>query len=183
MANWTYMDLGFDTVKLMWILQLHNSKGEGISQMMGKQIELRNTTTFQYEWPDNNLESKKDFWHIRQRTLSENVSKITMDSNDNIIVEGISKKEAISEQPIVIDDGAVALHMAYSLVNSKGFIELIDTDGKVIKTLKDKWLITENLTQKTIGTYPYIRLRSEKEDVYGMIVTGTTCVILGKSKN
>ena len=98
------------------------------------------------------------------------------------MVEGRRGLEAASEPPFPLPEDVAALQFAYSLADSKGYVELVGADDQVLKRLTGKWLMTENLTMRTTGTYPHIRLRAERGEVHGLVVTGTSCVIVGTPK-
>ena len=177
--GWAYADLGFNTGHGLWMLEFHDAKGRFIHLMTVREVILRHGTTFQYGWPDES-ENPRRFWHVRQRILVGNVERLWFDGGDRVEIDFVRGIEPASEPPTPLPEGVVAIEMAYSLKDSKGFIELVGPDGKVLKELKDRWLITENLTQRTTGIYPNIRLRSEAKDVHGLVVTATTCVVVGR---
>jgi len=186
MPLWTYADIGFDTGKQLWIVQFHDAKGDGAGMLAARSIAVRDGTSFQYEWADNGQlpngqVNPRDFWHVRQRILPEHVLRVTMEDGA-IAIEGIRGVEPEGEAPFPLEEGVAAIEFAYSLGTSKGFVELVDAKGKVTKKLEGRWIITENLTMNTVGTYPHIRLRAEAEDVHGLVITGTSCTIVGRRK-
>jgi len=185
MAGWAYADIGFDTGRQVWTVQLIDAKNRGAGNLVAKSIELRNVTSFQAAWPDDNLESPRNFWHVRQRILSESVSRIETGDKvdgDTITIHGVRGLEpSSSEAPFPLPDGTQGVEMAYSLRDSKGFVLFVGGDGKAVKEVRGRWLMTENLTMRTVGAYPGIRLRAEAADVHGLVVTGTACVVVGRS--
>ena len=185
MANWVYVDLGFNTGTQMWMLEFHDAKGAGAGYLQARSIELRGGTTFQYGWPDNgqlpNGElNARNFWHVRQRILAEHVRGISVGMDDALVLDFKPGKAPTSEPPETLPEEVAAVEMAYSLADGKGFIDLVNADRSVVRTLKGRWIATENLNQRTVGNYPHIRLHSDRDEVHGFITTGTVCVIVGK---
>jgi len=189
MPLWSFADVGFDTGRLFWVFQFSDAHGDGSGNLPAHAIELRDATTFQYWWADQgrfpdgspNPNVRSPMFHVRQRILREYVENWSMDG-ETLVVQCKRGIEPDHEAPFPLPAGVVAVEMAYHLGTSKGFVELVDKDGKAQLLLDDRWVITENLTMHTVGTYPRIRLRAAAEDVHGLVITGTTCTVVGRRK-
>lgn len=185
MSNMSHVDVGFATDREAWMLEFHDGKGAQAGLLLGREITLKNCSSLQVSWRDpgqlpNGQFNPTDFWHVRARILYEFVDRIELDRTGVLLVECRRATEPPVEQPAPFPEGAVALEMAYSLSSSKGFVDVVDEHRKVLSTLKGRWLMTENLNMRTIGTYPGIRFRAEAKDVLGMVITGTTCTVVGR---
>lgn len=164
----------------MWFLELRDGKGRPAGMIGGKSVELHDGTTFQAEWPDENVDNPKHFYHVRERFRSSDVRSIGIDEEDRVMVDFRRGKEPTSEPPTPLDEGTAQLDLAFSLATGQGFVEQLDFEGRVVKRLAEKRIITENLTQRTAGKFPQIRMRSEAHDVAGLVITGTSCIIVGR---
>lgn len=167
---WIWADVGFDTNKKLWFLNLFNNKGL-TQQYLTRNIILKNGNGIQYQWADN----RGDYWHIRERIYAADVRSVTYDKDGNLIVESI-KVEAPDE---LVPENYAYLTYAYSLKTSKGYVEFFDKNGKLLRTINERWIVVEGLDRKTVGEYPHIRLRVERENVKKIIVTKTAAVISG----
>ena len=165
--EWIYGDLGFDTQKKLWFIDLYSPKGPA-GVIFAKSVVLINGSGHQYQWTD-----QRGAWHIRERIYKEDVEKLLLEGSELKIFFKISNYTA--EVPEDYD----YLTYAYSLKNGMGFIEFYKGD-KMIKKIRDKYIIVSDLNHRTIGKYPNIRLRAEKTDVSSIIVTKTAILILGR---
>jgi hypothetical protein len=187
MALWEYADVGFDTGRKLWVLQFNDAKGNGAGNMPGRAIELRDITSFQAAWPDNGVlpdgsYNPTNFWHIRQRILAEHVASVYLEG-ERVVVQGVRGQEADGEAPYVPGEDVDAVQFAYSRSTSKGLVELVRADGSIKEErLQGRWIFTENLTMRTVGEFPNIRLRAQRDSLAGLVLTGTTCTIVGRKK-
>jgi hypothetical protein len=186
MKNYLYIDVGYNTQVGKWFADFNDYYQRNAGYMLGNSIEIIDGTTFQAEWPDSTketIERRNPFFHIRERIWSENIKNISIDSDDNIQICCVRGKEANSEPPtpvLDIDKNTIAIEIAYAIRTSNGFINFVDDKRNVIKQLLNKRIITENLYQKTVGTFPDIRLTTPVSSIAGLIVSGSTCIIVGK---
>jgi hypothetical protein len=44
-----------------------------------------------------------------------------------------------------------------------------------------RWIIVEDLRRVTVGEFPKIRMKVEKEDVKEIVITKTTAIIIGNT--
>ena len=167
---WLWADVGFDTTKKLWFLNLLNNKGT-TQTYIARNIILKNGNGVQYQWADN----RGDFWHIRERIYAADVRSITYDKDGNLVVDSID----IEAPDELIPDNYAYLTYAYSLKTSRGFVEFFDKDGKLLRRINERWIIVEGLDRKTTGEYPRIRLRVERADVKKIVVTRTAAIITG----
>ena len=61
-----------------------------------------------------------------------------------------------------------------------GFLEFYTANDKLVKRLNNRWILIEDLDRRSVGEYPSIRLRIDKEDVHRIITTRTSVVVQGK---
>ena len=116
-------------------------------------------------------------WHVRERISARDVTDIEYDDEKGTLVVQNTTGAAPGEQ---VPEDFDSITYAYSLTDARGFVEFRDGDGAVLKKIEDRWIAVENLTHRTVGTYPDIRLSAKKEDIRSITVTGTCVVIRGK---
>ena len=138
---------------------------------LAKGIILKDGYGVQYQWPDN----RGEFWHVRERIYAHDVRSINYDKDGTLVVDSL-KIESVDE---VMPDDYAYLTYAYSLKTSRGFVEFYDKNDKQIQRTNEKWIIVEGLDRKTVGDYPNIRLRVERENVRKIVTTKTAIVISG----
>jgi hypothetical protein len=192
MPTWARGQLGFNTQRELWFVDYFDRKGQSAGFNMARHVDIRHGTTYHAAWPDNGLNpdgspdpNRRDFYHIREEFRAELVKRVAIEDS-TIVVEFVRGKmpDELSEPPTPLHDDAVAVQMAYSTADGRGFVEEVDRNGLVLRRLDQKWLMTENLTQATVGSWQpdrAIRLRTERADFLGYVITGTTCVIVGKA--
>jgi hypothetical protein len=154
-------------------------------------VELREGTTCQYAWVDNgrfpdgspNPNVRDPLYHVRAAVRPENVLRVSKDAEDNILVEFRRGKEPTSEPPLPLPPDVAFVDTAYSLDTGLGFVEYVDAGGQLLRKLPNRIVLTENLTQRTVGSYPRIRLRSARDEVGGLVISGTACVIVGTPRD
>jgi len=168
---WSWADVGFDTAKKLWFVRLNNHKGM-VQIFIAKSIILKNGYAVQYQWPD---EGPREGWHVRERIYATEVKSIEYDSNGNLIVDSV-RIEALDEET---PQNFSYLCYAYSLKTSRGFVEFYDATNKLLKKINEKWIIVENLNRKTIGEFPHIRLRVERENIKKILITKSAVIIEG----
>lgn len=167
---WLWADVGFDTTKKLWFVNLFDHKGT-VRSFIAKNIILKDGYGIQYEWP----EKERAHWHVRERLFAADVRSIDYDQKGNLIVESIRVEEPEAEIP----QDYSYLAYAYSLRTSRGFVEFYDKNDIVLKRINEKWIVVEGLTRRTIGEYPYIRIRVEKSAIQRVVVTKTMIIIQG----
>jgi len=167
---WYWADVGFDTTKKLWFVSLFDHKGT-VRSFIAKNIILKNGYGTQYEWP----EKERAFWHVRERLFAADVRSIDYDKEGNLIVESIRVEQREEEIP----QNYSYVTYAYSLKTSKGFVEFYDANDRMLKRINEKWITVEDLTRRTIGEYPHIRIRAEKSDIRKILVTKTMIIIEG----
>jgi hypothetical protein len=164
-------DLGFDTAKKLWFVDLHDYKGS-VKMFLARDIVLKDGPGIQYEWPDK---GPREFWHVRERFYANEVRSIGYDESGTLVVEFV-KVEALDEE---VPPSYSYLIYAYSLRTSRGFVEFYDSNNKLLKAIREKWILVEDLTRKTVGEYPAIRLRVEREDIRKIVITKSAIVLRG----
>ena len=170
-GQWLWADIGFDTAKKLWFVNLFNFSGSTQS-FVARNIIMRNGYGAQYQWPDP---GPNGIWHVRERIFADDVKTIEYDEKGNLVVDSI-RVESVEDQ---IPDDYAYLTYAYSLKTSRGFVEFYNANDKPVWRINEKWILVEDLNRKTIGEYPHIRIRIEKADVHRIIVTKTTIIIQG----
>lgn len=173
--GWYFADLGFSPRARLWFLQLFDYVGMP-EMYQSRDIILKAGTGVQYHWPQR---GPKPMWHIRERIFQRELKSVGYDERGNLVIE---EAPDVREREGVPDDYA-SLTYAYSLSTARGFLEFRDATDKVIRRIDDKWIAVENLTHRTTGVYPNIRLRAERSDIGNVVVTDTCVVIQGKLKD
>jgi hypothetical protein len=171
--RWEWANLGFNTVAKLWFLELYNYLGL-IETFQAKEVSLIGGAAVQYQWP----EKGKPMWHVRERIFSQEVNKIEYDQKGTLVVEFVVNHVVPEDIPRDFD----SITYAYSLTNSRGFVEFRGKDNEVIKRINDRWIAVEGLVRRTSGEYPNIRLTARKEDVGNILVTNTCVVIQGTNE-
>jgi hypothetical protein len=175
---WEFGDIGFDTVKLQWFVQLFDEKNQLVSMRFGRRVAVTGGNSLQYQWKDSD---GRPFWHIRERFFSHNVESITETANGTITM-AFRDDDTVPEE---IPTSYSYLLYAYHLRNKSsaarnapfGFVDFFDESDRLLKRIDRKWIIIEGLKRRTSGTYPNIRLRVDYCDI-GSIKVTSSCIIL-----
>ena len=171
LREWNWGDLGFDTAKKLWFVDLHDYKGS-VKLFLAKNITLKDGPGIQYQWPDK---GPREFWHVRERFFVNEVRSIGYDEEGTLVVEFLKVETGGDGIP----QNYSYLTYAYSLRTSRGFVEFYDSSNKLLKTVHEKWIFVEDLARKTVGEYPMIRLRVEREHVKEILMTKNAIIIRG----
>lgn len=167
---WLWADIGFDTAKKLWFVNLFNYGG-GTQSFVARNIIMKNGYGAQYQWPDG----PNAIWHVRERVFAADVKTINYDEKGNLVVDSV-RVEAVEDE---IPQDYAYLTYAYSLKTSKGFVEFYSANNKLLWRINEKWIIVEDLNRKTLGEYPHIRIRVEKTDIRKIVATKTAIIIQG----
>jgi len=170
-GHWLWADIGFDTAKKLWFVNLFNFGGLTQS-FVARNIIMKNGYGAQYQWPD---QGPNGIWHVRERIFASDVKTIEYDEKGNLVIDSV-RVEAVED---VIPDDYAYLTYAYSLKTSRGFVEFYNANNKPVWRINERWILIEDLNRKTIGEYPHIRIRVEKADVRKITVTKTAIMIQG----
>jgi hypothetical protein len=172
-AGWQWADVGFSPRSKLWFVQLFDYAGL-VETYQSREIVLSSGTGIQYEWPQR---GPRAIWHVRERIFPRDVKKVRYDEQGSLVVDHAI--QSATDQTIPSSFATVTY--AYSLTTGRGFVEFRDKDGVVTKKVDDKWIAVENLSHKTVGTFPNIRLTAKKEDIESILITNTCVVIVGKT--
>jgi hypothetical protein len=175
---WEWADLGFNTKSKVWFLELFNHSGL-IEAYQASDIMLRSGSAVQYQWPQK---GERPMWHVRERLSARDVTDIEYDDyeEEGTLVVRAAVKAASREE---IPEGFDSITYAYSLADARGFVEFRDAHGAVLKKIEGRWIAVENLTHRTVGTYPDIRLSARKEDIGRIVLTDNCMIIEGKGRS
>lgn len=173
LPSWEWADLGFNTKSKLWFLDLFNFSGL-VGTYHAVNIISKNGSAVQYQWPQR---GGRPMWHVRERYSAQDISKISYDEQGTLVVERSLEATTREQAPEAFD----SITYAYSLSTSRGFVEFRDADDVVVKRIDNRWIAVENLTHRTVGTYPNIRLTAKRKDIDSILVTNTCIVIEGKS--
>jgi hypothetical protein len=180
---WEIGDIGFDTSRKLWFIQLTDKTNQTINTRHAHSIVIRGGLAAQYQWKDA---EGRPFWHIRERFFARGVRSITETPEGHI--EIVFKDTCIGEVPNPPDNFSYLLY-AYHLIDKvpdavapMGFVEFFDEADHLVSRLNQKWIFVEGVRRQTIGEYPAIRIRVERNDVQKIIVT-RSCVILQGSNS
>jgi hypothetical protein len=184
---WEFADIGFDTGKKLWFLQLFDSVNQNVGFYTAKSITINGGCGIQYEWKDM---QGRPFWHVRERFLASEVEGFQIDVKGNLFIN-FKHGYNIRHNDDVPGDYAYLLY-AYHLTTKEtvqsydqaplGFVEFCDKDGEIISRLNNKWIVVEDVKRKTVGELPKIRIRVDREEIARLIATRSTIVIVGKDR-
>ena len=170
-SPWLWANVGFDTTKKLWFVDLHNHGGT-IQTYIAKNVILKDGYGVQYQWQNRGQHA---FWHVRERIFASDVRSIEYDQSGNLVVESIPVEALEEETPANYS----YLCYAFSLKTSRAFVEFYDMNHELLKKINEKWLVVEDVTRKTVGEYPNIRFRVEREDIKRIVVTKTALILMG----
>jgi hypothetical protein len=171
--GWQWADVGFSPRSKLWFVQLFDYAGL-IETYQSREITLKNGTGIQYEWPQRGM---RPMWHVRERISPRDVNKIGYDEQGSLVVEHAI--DTTTSEPVPSSFNSITY--AYSLSTARGFVEFRDGNNVITKRIDGKWIAVENLTHRTVGTFPNIRLSAKKEDIESILVTNTCVVIKGRT--
>ena len=174
---WEFADLGFDTSKKIWFLQLSDTRNRNVGMYYAREVVLNGGSGIQYQWKDT---QDNTFWHVRERFFSDELDGFTLDSRAHLTINFRGEKPSTESIP----ENYAYLQYAYHLFPDKGpapkgFVEFCNERGQVVRTLDNKWIVVEDLCRKTTGELPKIRLRVQKRDISHVVVTKSTVIIVG----
>jgi len=170
-SPWLWANVGFDTMKKLWFVELYNHSGN-TQTYIARNVILNDGYGVQYQWQNRGQHA---FWHVRERIFASDVRRISYDESGNLVIESVRIEGVDEETPAHYSH----LCYAFSLKTSRGFVEFFDANNKLLKKINEKWLVVEGLTRKTIGEYPNIRFRVEREDIKKIVVTKTALILMG----
>ena len=186
---WEFADIGFDTMKRLWFLQLFDSVNANVGFYTAKNVLMTGGCAIQYQWKD--LQARP-FWHVRERFLASEVDGFQIDMKGNLIIN--FKKSSHEDNVAKADDQApknfAYMQYAYHLTTKEtgaeidrapmGFVEFCSESGEIIKRLNNRWIVIEGVPRKTAGELPKIRIRVDRKDIDRVLVTRSTVIIMGK---
>jgi hypothetical protein len=176
---WEFGDIGFDPTRKLWFIQLIDEDNRVAGVYYGNNITVTKGCAIQYQWKD---QRGKPAWHVRERFFSRNVEKLTVDSSGEIKIN--FKADSSGNLPIIPSDFAYICY-AYHLSSRgdslapTGFVEFFDSSGTLLKTLDNRWIIVEDVSRRTSGVFPAIRIRVERNEVEHIVVTSSSILLLG----
>jgi len=181
---WEFADVGFDTGKRLWFVQLFDSINQNVGFYTAKNVIINNGCAIQYQWKD--LQARP-FWHVRERFMASEVDGFQIDMKGNLV---INFKRNHGEDDGQIPKNFASLQYAYHLTTKEtpqsvdrspmGFVEFLDQSGEVIGRLNNRWIIVEDVVRKTVGELPKIRIRVERKDIGNVIATRSSVIIMSK---
>ncbi len=105
-AIWEFGDIGFDTEKKLWFVQLYNELNQNVGTHMGKNVVIKHGRAAQYEWKDG---QGRAFWHVRERFFADEVENISLDAGAEVLTV------VFKDEPARNDDGTVPDEYDYIL--------------------------------------------------------------------
>ena len=191
---WEFADVGFDTGKKVWFLQLFDSLNQNVGFYTAKNISMNRGCAIQYQWKDT---QGRPFWHVRERFMASEVEGFNLDMKGNLIVN--FKKDdhnghnnggngSTGTLQSSIPKNFSYLQYAYHLTSNpsnenkapNGFVEFCNDQGEVISRVNNKWIIIEDVNRRTSGEFPKIRIRIERKDVGRILLSRSTIIIMSK---
>ena len=186
MPEWLFANIGFDTQKKLWMIEFFDELGQWppFHVVLATDIFLDGGDGKQFEWHD----PQGAHWHVRERIYRRDVERIDLIpvprnpvfpfSDEAKVI--ITCKPGPTDAPTV-DERWEKLRYAYDVNgDSRGFVEFLDADEQVVQRLPGRWIITESVPRRTVGTFPNIRLEVKRSDVSGIFVGESTIVICGR---
>lgn len=182
---WEFGDVGFDTDKKLWFVQLTNEVNQNVGTYMAKNVVMKRGRGTQYEWKDA---QGRAYWHVRERFFAREIESIAVDPSGTRVTVTFNEAATEGEEDEAPKDFSYLLY-AFHLFNKDlakgnraplGFVEFFSAEGELIRRLNNKWIIVEDVDRKSVGEYPKIRLRIEKKDIDKILSTRTAIVIQGK---
>jgi len=183
---WEFGDIGFDTDKKLWFVQLTNEANQNVGTYMGKVLVVKRGRATQYQWKDS---QGRAYWHVRERFFADEIESVGVDPSGNHVTVTFKDQKGADDDSTVPQDFSYILY-AFHLQNKDilkgnraplGFVEFFDVKGTLIRRLNNRWILIEDVDRKSVGEYPKIRLRIEKKDIDRVFATRTAVVVQGKS--
>lgn len=184
---WEFADVGYDTQKKLWFLQLFDSVNAGVGFYTAKNVVLTGGCAAQYEWKD--LQGRP-FWHVRERFLATEVEGFQIDMKGNLVINFKKKRELDLGDGKEVPKSYAYLQYAYHLTTKEtaqsfdlspmGFVEFCSESGEVIGRLNNRWIIVEDVFRRTTGELPKIRIRVEAKEIGKLLVSRSAVIIVGK---
>jgi hypothetical protein len=182
---WEFGDIGFDTEKKLWFVQLYNEANQNVGTYMGRRVVLKKGRAAQYQWKD---QQGRAFWHVRERFFADEVENVGIDPSGALLTVVFKETSDDGDDASVPDEYSYILY-AFHLTNKElakgnrspfGFLEFYSASDALVKRLNNRWIIIEDVDRKSVGDYPKIRLRVDKKDIQRVVVTRSSVVIQGK---
>jgi hypothetical protein len=183
---WEFGDIGFDTEKRLWFVQLYNEANQNVGTYMGKQIVLKRGRAVQYQWKDA---QGRAFWHVRERFFADEIESVGIDPSGVLLTVVYKEGRDRAEAGSVPEDYSYILY-AFHLLNKEaaknnkaplGFLEFYNSEDRMVGRLNNRWIMIEDVDRKSVGDYPKIRLRIERKDVQRIVTTRTSVAIQGRA--
>jgi hypothetical protein len=183
---WEFGDIGFDTDKKLWFVQLTNENNQNVGTYMAKTVVVKGGQATQYQWKDG---QGRAYWHVRERFFADEIESIAVDPSGTHLTVTFKEGKGKADEDTVPQDFSYLLY-AFHLQNKDilkgnraplGFVEFFDAKGGLIRRLNNRWIVIEDVDRKSVGDYPRIRLRIDKKDTDRVFATRTTIIIQGKS--
>jgi len=186
---WEFADLGFDTQKKLWSVQLFDSLNANVGYYTAKKVILNGGCAIQYQWKDA---QGSPAWHVRERFLATEVESFQIDVEGNLAIEfkkrTTTTNNRVESEKDAVPPGFKYLVYAYHLRSKEshiapmGFVEFYDEANHLIRRINNKWIIVEDVPRKTIGEFPGLRISVEGKDIEKINVTRSSIVIIGREK-
>ena len=182
---WEFADIGFDTGKKLWFVQLFDSVNQNVGFYTAKNVTMNRGCAIQYQWKDM---QGRPFWHVRERFQSTEVEGFQIDMKGNLIIN--FKKNHGEDDGHNIPKNFAYLQYAYHLTTKEtpqsvdrspmGFVEFLSQSGEILGRLNNRWIIVEDVNRKTAGELPKIRIRVDRKDIGSIIVSRSSVIIMSK---
>jgi hypothetical protein len=169
--SWNWASVGFDVTRKHWFIHLFN-QGAVVKTFNARNLILIHGCGIQYQWINTGPNVS---WHVRERLFAADVKSIRYEESGDLVLES-ARKEA--SDPSIPEDYSYLCY-AFSLNTSRGFVEFYDERDALLHRIAEKWLVTEDLTRRTVGSYPGVRFRVERKDIKNIFVSKTTVILIG----
>jgi hypothetical protein len=175
---WEFGDIGFDTERKLWFIQLTSKTNEAVNTRHARDIKISGGTASQYQWKDTD---GRPFWHVRERFFARDVKTISETPGGEIWIEFKDSSNSVTDVPREFGYLLYAYHLTdknpSDSASPMGFLEFYSKEDELLYRIDKKWIILEGATHSTTGEYPRIRMRIERAHLTDLVVTAS-CVIL-----
>ena len=187
-ALWEFADVGFDTTKKLWFVQLFDSTNQNVGFYTARNVMISNGCAIQYQWKDT---QGRPFWHVRERFQSSEVEGFQIDMKGNLIINFRKDHGDDGNGSSHIPKDFAYLQYAYHLTTKEtphsldrspmGFVEFCNEAGEVLSRINNKWVIVEDANRRTTGELPKIRIRIDRKDIGRIIISRSSAIIMSRN--
>ena len=175
---WEFADLGFDTGKKLWFVQFYNGVNENVGTYFARSVDITKGRAAQYQWKDA---KGAPFWHVRERFYATEIERLSIDpAGGAITLVFKGGGDATRPEGSVPPDYFAYLLYAYHLTSKEtsgrapmGFVEFYGSERLRRRAGREPLDNYEGVSRKTVGDYPGVRIRVDREDIGSVTLSST----------